>query len=157
MSAWQSTKAEMEIAMAQMSSWYDAVLNAEIAKREGLERELNGSIQERDTGRKELQKLWDENQKLFQDAVQFESLNGNLQKRCTELDMDKKALRVFVDKLAGEKASLTQEIQRLQAERNAEVPDASDIAESVQNALTEQYRTSIASREFVACFLHLVR
>jgi SMC interacting uncharacterized protein involved in chromosome segregation len=148
MAAWKTTIAEMETSMAQMSASYDRVLNAEIARREASERELGQAIRERETGRKDLQKMWEENQRLFQDAIQIKSLNSDLQRQCAELDTDKKALRAFVDKLLWEKASLTQEVQIFRAEkRNAEAPSVSDIVETVKSALTSQYQDSIASRK----------
>jgi hypothetical protein len=153
-SAWKNTAVEVEIAMAQMKASYDIEMKAEIARRETLERELGRANQERDTGRQELQKFWDEKQKLFQDGMQIKALNDDLQKRCTNLDVDKDALRALVDKLQQEKASLTRELQRVLAE----MPSADDIAETVQTTLAQKYREDIANREstFTAPFFQKV-
>lgn len=82
------------MAMAQMSTTYDGQLNAKIAKWEGLEQALTEAIWERDSGWKELEKFWEERQKLIETRVQKDSLNRSLQNKCLELERDQKDLQV---------------------------------------------------------------
>jgi chromosome segregation ATPase len=128
--AWQAAVVEMENAMTQKCTWYEGFLNA--------------AIQERETGRKELQKLWDENQSLFNDRTAAESLNSTLQKQCAELEMDKTALRALVDKVSTDNARLTKELDDLRAKQNVE---AHEIAETVRSTLQDDYQRNIAAGE----------
>jgi SMC interacting uncharacterized protein involved in chromosome segregation len=152
MSAWRKAAEGLEIAMAQKCASYEATLNAEIAKREELERQLSQAVRERDNGRKDLANMWDEKQKLFQEGMQIKFLNDGLQKRCAEFDTDKQALRLFINKLRFEKDTLAQDIQILREERNAEAPDFDELVERVKAAITNQYQENISNREFYISF-----